>query len=70
MLDGLGNFFQALINLLVICFVVAVLGLFYFCYSFFFKDDKTIKTKERPTITWELKAQGQSVDTIWIYKFK
>jgi H+/gluconate symporter-like permease len=31
---------------------------------------KEFKTKEKPNITWELQAKGQSVDTVWIYKFK
>lgn len=28
-----------------------------------------IKTTTKPKITWELKADGQKVDTVWIYKF-
>ena len=70
MLDGLSEFFNGLLTLLVICFVLAVLGVVYFCYSYFFKDHNTIKTKEKPTITWELESKGQTVDTVWIYKFK
>lgn len=39
-------------------------------YHFTTTDHKKFKTQFKPTISWELKARGQSVDTVWIYQFK
>lgn len=64
--DGLG----ALVMLAFIAVIIAILGIGYFCYDVFFTDKKTFKTETKPAITWELKAKGQKVDTVWIYKFK
>lgn len=59
-----------LITLLKILFVsVIILGI-YFVYSLLFKNNKTIKCTEKPSITYEFKAKGQRIDTVWIYKFR
>ncbi len=65
-----GNWLDGLYTLLIILFVATLLGLGYFIYNFFFFDKKVIKTQVKPAITWELKAKGQKVDTVWVYKFK
>jgi ABC-type phosphate transport system permease subunit len=68
--DGFGQAFNGLITILVVAVVVAILGFGYFIYNTFFANKKTFKTLEKPEITWELKAKGKTVDTVWIYKFK
>ena len=45
-----------------------MLGLGYFIKNEIKED--IIKTQTKPEITWELKADKQKVDTVWIYKFK
>lgn len=62
--------FDGIFNLILVLLIATVLGFGYFVYNFFFVDRHTIKTQVRPTITWELKAKGQKVDTVWVYKFK
>lgn len=64
--EGLEFIFKGFVFFLI---VAVILGI-YSIYVTFFKDNKTIKTKEHPTVTWELKAKGQKVDTVWVYKFK
>jgi hypothetical protein len=67
MLD-LSLFFKTLLILFIGCIVLG----FYLIYSYsiFFAHQFTFKTKIKPTITWELQAHGQKVDTVWIYEFK
>lgn len=63
---GIGRiFYTAIIGvvLTIICFG-------YIIWNTFIADHKVFKTQKPPVITWELKAKGQSVDTIWIYTFK
>jgi hypothetical protein len=67
--DAIGSFFNGILTLLAVFFILTLLGAGYFIFSLF-QDHKTIKTKEKPAITWELKAKGQTVSTVWIYKFK
>lgn len=64
----MGNALSGIFNFLMVCFFIALLGVGYFVFTLF-KDKKTFKTTEKPSISWELKAKGQKVDTIWIYKF-
>lgn len=64
--EGLENLF----SFLAWCFVAAIVFGIYFVYDVFFKSTTTVKTEEKPSITWELKARGQKLDTVWIYKFK
>lgn len=59
-----------LITLIRILFVAVIILGMYSIYALFFKDNKTIKSTEKPSVTYEFKAKGQKVDTIWIYKFK
>jgi hypothetical protein len=54
---------------IIVLFVFAVLGGISLVGSLT-RNNKTIETQTKPTITWELKARGQKIDTIWIYKFK
>lgn len=56
--------------LLDIIKILAVVCLFLLGYAVTsFINRKTIKTKNKPKVTWELQARGQKVDTVWIYKF-
>lgn len=59
-----------LVTLLKILFVAVIILAIYSIYSLFFKDSKTIKCTEKPSVTYEFKAKGQKVDTVWIYKFR
>lgn len=68
--NDIGEGFTFIFNLLILCVIVVVLFIGYGLYHTFIKDHNTIKTKEKPTITWELESKGQTVDTVWIYKFK
>jgi hypothetical protein len=61
MLDAL---YKGFISMLILSIILISL-----LFSFIFDDNETIKTTSKPKITWELKAHGQKVDTIWIYKF-
>lgn len=63
--EALTNIF----NFLIVCFFIALLGIGFFIYSMF-SEKSTFKTKSKPVITWELKAKGQTIDTVWIYTFK
>ena len=52
--------------------VLAFIAFFWFLafiYSYFSHSSNKFKTNVKPKITWELKASGQKVDTIWIYEF-
>lgn len=69
MIGDIGGFFNGILTLLTVFFILTLLGAGYFVFNLF-QDHKTIKTEEKPAITWELKAKGQTVDTVWIYKFK
>ena len=65
-LDGLEFFFK-------IGFIAIVLTIVFGVYIFVdkaFINHKTFKTKSKPTISWELKANEQKVDSVWVYKFK
>lgn len=59
-----------LVQLLKILAVAVIFFAAYSVYAFFFKNNKIVKTAEKPSITWELKARKQKVDTIFIYTFK
>jgi len=61
--------FSVLWGFIKICLLALVGFAAYSFYAFFFKG-KVIKTKVKPTITWELKGNGQKVDTVFIYTFK
>jgi competence protein ComGF len=66
---GLRGMFKTMGCLITLIFLIGGVAVVLGIYAFSC-DTKTIKVKERPIITWELKAKGQKVDTIWIYKFK
>lgn len=57
-------------TLLKILFFGFIALLVYAVYTTFFVDRNTIKCKEKPTISYEFKAEGKKIDTVWIYKFK
>jgi hypothetical protein len=56
-------------DLLKIMVLIVIVLFGYFLFTVF-KDKKTIKCTEKPSITYEFKAKGQKIDTVWIYKFK
>ena len=66
--NALADIFKAAIVLIVILFALVMLGLGYVIKNEV--KENTIKTQTKPEITWELKADKQKVDTVWIYKFK
>ncbi len=67
--DALGNFFQGVFILLIVCFIAAVLGIGYFVYSWFFKEESIITNK---IIVPEMKLiiEDNKVDTLYIYKLE
>lgn len=62
--------FVVWLNILIIGFLAAIGLTMYIIFDKTGCFPKPIKTQEKPTISWELKSNGQTVDTIWIYKFK
>jgi len=66
--NALADIFKAAIVLIIILFALVMLGLGYVIKNEV--KENTIKTQTKPEITWELKADKQKVDTVWIYKFK
>jgi Tfp pilus assembly protein PilO len=66
--NALAEIFKTAVILIIILFALVVLGLGYFIKNEIKED--IIKTQTKPEITWELKADKQKVDTVWIYKFK
>ena len=66
--NALADIFKAAIVLIIILFALVMLGLGYVIKNEV--KENTIKTQTKPEITWELKANNQKVDTVWIYKFK
>jgi hypothetical protein len=48
--------------------VVTMCIMFYSGFRFLFRNE--IYTKHRAVETWIYKAEGQHVDTVWIYKFQ
>jgi len=68
--EAIAKGIEFLVGILFIAVIVAVFGIGYFVYNFFFANHKKIKTTGKPTISWELKANKQTVDTVWIYEFK
>lgn len=69
-MDGsiIGAGLNTLFNMFIAFVILAILGVAYFSYSVF--KTKEIRTTTKPTISWELKSKGQTVDTVWIYKFE
>jgi hypothetical protein len=59
-----------LIAIMKIMLIAIIILAIYSIYSLFFIDRKTIKCTEKPKITYEFKAKGQKIDTVWVYKFK
>jgi hypothetical protein len=68
--EAIAKGIEALVGILIVAVIVSIFGIGYFIYNFFFADHKTVKTTEKPAITWELKANKQTIDTVWVYKFK
>ena len=66
---AIGKAVSGIIWLIIVLFIFAVLGGISLVGSLT-RNDKRIETQSKPTITWELKARGQKIDTIWIYNFK
>ena len=64
--------FTPLVRLFVIFLAIAALSICYFAYTGInnWLNGTIVKTKTKPSISWELKAHKQKVDTIWIYQFK
>lgn len=67
---GFGNGLGCLFWAAIIGTILSILGIVYFLYNVFIAEHKTFKTTGKPAITWELKAHGKTVDTVWIYTFK
>lgn len=65
---NIGEGIDQLFKFALVCFIAAAIFGVYSLYSFF-KSNNVIKTNKPPTITWELKAKGHKIDTIWIYTF-
>lgn len=66
----MGEALNFLFKLGMIFFFGFIICLIWISYSFFFRDNKIFKSKEKPIITWELKTNGKKIDTVYIYKFK
>lgn len=66
MMDGVGTLLVTGMIAIILVVVMGIAGVLYWIFG----DHKTFKTKEKPAISWELKAKGQNIDTIWVYKFK
>ena len=60
---------NTLIYTLVIGFLLAIVFGLYILFDQMNCFPKPIKSKGRPDISWELKTNGQTVDTVWIYNF-
>lgn len=67
---GIGSMLNGLMTLIAV-FGIGLLscGIFLIVH-FTTVNHKQFKTTTPPVITWELKAHGQKVDTVWVYKFK
>jgi hypothetical protein len=65
--DAFANFFKGIIIIAVVSFIVAVIGMGYICYSYFFKDNSITSDK---LIVPEIKliVKDNKVDTLYIYK--
>lgn len=68
MFDNIGEGINQLFKFGLICFIAAVIFGAYSLYSWF-KSTNIVKTHKPPTISWELKAKGHKIDTIWVYTF-
>lgn len=71
-MDGqiVGGMLQGFFNLLLIFAIAFILAGGFLIYHFGTTNHKVFKTREKPAVSWELVAHGQTVDTIYIYKFK
>ncbi len=65
--SALGDFFQGIFVLLIVCFILAIFGVGYAVYSWFFKEE-TVITSKKIVPEMKLIIKDNKVDTLWIYK--
>ena len=63
----IGKVFVRLIKLLLVIVVIGFVCIGWLVYNVA-TNDGAIKSQVKPTIDFELKANGKQIDTIWIVK--
>ena len=68
----IGGAFEGLMNTIIVLFILVVIFAICGIYGVikFFDKKTTVESQNPPAISWKLKTNGKTVDTVWIYKFK
>lgn len=65
MFDGI----ETTLRILAIGFLCAIGFGLYILFDKFGRSHDVYKTSKKPSISWELKTNGQKIDTVWVYTF-